>query len=117
MTSAIGNDKEKQRILIVDDTPANLRLLTTILHEHEYIVHPATSGEHALRFLESNQPDLILLDIRMPGLNGYEVCAQLKSAERTRDIPIIFISATDEMSDKAKAFTSGGADYIVKPFQ
>jgi two-component system, sensor histidine kinase and response regulator len=117
MSSPVTSRNERPRILIIDDTPANLRLLNSILIEQEYAVHPANSGEHALRFLESTTPDLILLDIRMPGLDGYQVCKQLKSNERTRDIPVIFISAADDVSDKVKAFTVGGADYIVKPFQ
>lgn|GEM_PF-165794 len=110
-------DKEKSRILIVDDTPANLRLLTTILNNQGYIVHPTNNGEHAIRFLQTNLPDLILLDVKMPGLNGYQLCEQLKNDDRTRDIPIIFISAADEVSDKVKAFSLGGVDYIVKPIQ
>ncbi|HVK56870.1 MAG TPA: response regulator [Burkholderiales bacterium] len=117
MNSPVTSGNERPRILIIDDTPANLRLLNSILIEQAYTVHPANSGEHALRFLESTTPDLILLDIRMPGLDGYQVCEQLKNNERTRDIPVIFISAADDVSDKVKAFTAGGVDYIVKPFQ
>jgi len=112
----INNDQHKSRILIVDDTPANLRLLSSIL-DGDYITHPANSGEQALRFIESTLPDLILLDARMPGLDGYQVCEKLKSNPRTHDIPVIFISAADEMSDKAKAFNVGAVDYIAKPFQ
>lgn len=110
------NRQYQSRILIVDDTPANLRLLSSIL-DGEHIIHPANNGEQALRFVESTLPDLILLDVRMPGLDGYQVCEKLKNNPRTHDIPVIFISAADEMSDKAKAFNVGAADYIAKPFQ
>ena len=105
----------KDRILIVDDTPANLRLLMHILDEHGYSVHPACDGETALRFVQSTLPDLILLDVIMPGMDGYKVCERLKADVRTRDIPIIFISSADQELDKVKAFASGGVDYIVRP--
>jgi diguanylate cyclase (GGDEF)-like protein/PAS domain S-box-containing protein len=88
-----------------------------MLSEHGYQVHPATSGDAALRFLESTLPDLIVLDIVMPGMDGYEVCNKLKADERTRDIPVVFISAVEAVPDKLKAFAAGGVDYIVKPFQ
>jgi len=104
-------------ILIVDDTHANLRLLTAMLTEHGYRVRPARNGELALMSARAVPPDLILLDIKMPGLNGYEVCEQLKADPRTRDIPVIFISALDQTDDVVKAFTFGGVDYITKPFQ
>ena len=104
-------------ILIVDDTPHNLHLLVDILSEHDYKVRPVPNGKLALSAAEINPPDLILLDIMMPDLNGYEVCQQLKSNPQTKDIPIIFISAGNEAVDKVKAFSLGGADYIAKPFQ
>jgi len=104
-------------ILIVDDTPANLRLLTTMLTEQGYGVRPARNGELALMSARAVPPDLILLDIKMPDLNGYEVCEQLKADPRTRPIPIIFLSSLDQTDDKVKAFTLGGVDYITKPFQ
>lgn len=104
-------------ILIVDDTPQNLHLLVDILSEHDYKVRPVPNGKLALSAAEINPPDLILLDIMMPGLNGYEVCQQLKSNPKTKDIPVIFISAINEAVDKVKAFSVGGADYIAKPFQ
>jgi diguanylate cyclase (GGDEF)-like protein/PAS domain S-box-containing protein len=107
----------RSRILVVDDTPDNLWLLRSMLNEQGYRVHPATSGPAALRFLESTLPDLIVLDIVMPGMNGYEVCNKLKADERTRDIPVVFISAIEAVPDKLKAFAAGGVDYIVKPFQ
>lgn len=108
---------QKGRVLIVDDTPANLRLLTALLSEHGHTVHAANGAEPALRFLQATPPDIVLLDIRMPGMNGYEVCAMLKADPATRDIPVIFISAADQAQDKVQAFAAGGVDYVVKPFQ
>jgi len=104
-------------ILVVDDTPANLRLLIGILGNVGYKVRPATNGQRALSAIEKESPDIILLDIMMPDMNGYEVCEYLKANEKTRDIPVIFISALTETFDKVKAFTVGGVDYITKPFQ
>ena len=104
-------------ILIVDDTAANLRLLSQMLNEHGYTSRPVADGELALAAARAQAPDLILLDIRMPGMSGYEVCAQLKTDARTCDIPIIFISALDEAEDKVRAFNAGGVDYVTKPFQ
>ncbi|MEM6446717.1 MAG: EAL domain-containing protein [Cyanobacteria bacterium P01_D01_bin.123] len=104
-------------ISIVDDAPANVALLTDVLVAQGYQVTSAYSGSMALLQVRINPPDLILLDIRMPGLDGYEVCRQLKSQLHARDIPVIFISAVDEAVDKVKAFDVGGADYVTKPFQ
>ncbi|HEY9608177.1 ATP-binding protein [Allocoleopsis sp.] len=104
-------------ILIVDDQPDNIRTLAAILSGQGYKVRKAVSGEMALETVRSQPPDLILLDIRMPQMNGYEVCSALKVAVETHEIPVIFLSALDEVADKAKAFDVGGADYITKPFQ
>ncbi|PSF39558.1 hybrid sensor histidine kinase/response regulator [Aphanothece hegewaldii CCALA 016] len=104
-------------ILVVDDTPANLRLLVEILQQQGYLVRPVTHGKLALSAAQGLPPDLILLDIFMPEMDGYEVCQQLKNNEKTKDIPIIFISAANEIIDKVKAFQVGGVDYITKPFQ
>ncbi len=104
-------------VLIVDDNPNNLRVLEGILHTAGYKVRPALNGDTALRAAASTLPDLILLDIRMPVMDGFEVCRQLKARSETRDIPVIFISALQEMDDKVQAFKAGGIDYIVKPFQ
>ena len=104
-------------ILIVDDTPDNLRLLSQILTEQGYRVRAVTSGSRALASVEASLPDLILLDIRMSEMDGYEVCERLKTDARAKDIPIIFISALNEIQDKVKAFTVGGVDYVTKPFQ
>ena len=126
-----GNDTEKTMyefvldaeaprvsdILIVDDMPANLRLLSNMLTEQGYNVRMSPDGELALLYAQGTPPDLILLDVNMPGLSGYEVCRQLKADPRTADVPVLFISAQDQTEDKVKAFTSGGVDYITKPFQ
>ncbi len=104
-------------ILIVDDTPDNLRLLSQILSERGYHVRAVTNGARALASVEAALPDLILLDIRMPDMDGYAVCGRLKEDPKTHDIPIIFISALDEIQDKIRAFTVGGVDYVTKPFQ
>ncbi len=104
-------------ILVVDDTPANLRLLVSLLTEQGYKVRPASSGPLALMGAQAAPPDLILLDISMPDMNGYQVCEALKADPCTRDIPIIFISALDQTEDKVQAFVLGGVDYITKPFQ
>ncbi|MBO0352130.1 response regulator, partial [Phormidium pseudopriestleyi FRX01] len=111
------NSESKADILIVDDVPNNLKLLVNLLRRNNYNVRAVTNGFLALQFVESKQPDLILLDIMMPEMDGYEVCQKLKENPRTKDIPIIFLSALTEGFDKAKAFKSGGIDYISKPFQ
>ncbi|WP_414577948.1 response regulator [Anabaena sp. CCY 9402-a] len=107
----------KGDILIVDDTLDNLRLLSKMLTNQGYEVRCVTNGATALIGSQAQPPDLILLDITMPGLNGYEVCQQLKADSRTCEIPVIFISALNETFDKVKAFSVGGVDYISKPFQ
>lgn len=104
-------------ILIVDDTPNNLRLLSSMLAQQGYEVRSAISGFAALMTVHIGLPDLILLDINMPKMDGYEVCAQLKADPETEAIPIIFLSALSETTDKVRAFRAGGADYITKPFQ
>ena len=111
------NDNYRANILAIDDTPANLRLLVGILTEQGYKVRAVPSGKLALAGIRQSPPDLILLDIMMPEMDGYEVCSQLKADEKTRDIPVIFISAINEVLDKVKAFAVGGVDYIAKPFQ
>ncbi|MGB3265360.1 MAG: response regulator [Microcoleus sp.] len=108
---------DRGNILVVDDTPANLRLLAGILNGNGYKVRPVPSGELALSAAKGMPPDLILLDIMMPEMNGYEVCEKIKADDRTRDIPVIFISAINDVLDKVKAFAVGGVDYITKPFQ
>jgi len=104
-------------ILLVDDTPANLHVLAGMLKERGYRVRPAPSGKLALLAAQRDPPDLILLDINMPEMNGYEVCERLKADEKLKGIPVIFISALTEPMDKVKAFAIGGVDYLTKPFQ
>jgi signal transduction histidine kinase len=109
-------DKPKS-IVIVDDTPENLRLLAQILNEQGYRVRSAPNGERALATVQKESPDLILLDIVMPDMDGFEVCRQLKADPERKDIPVIFISALNEIFDKVTAFSIGAVDYITKPFQ
>jgi two-component system sensor histidine kinase/response regulator len=106
----------KGDILVVDDLLENGQLLLQMLTESGYEVRQAINGKQALRAVRYDPPDLILLDIRMPGLDGYQVCEQLKNSPETRHIPVIFLSALSESLDKVKAFSIGGADYIAKPF-
>ncbi len=113
----VPHETPKGNILIVDDAPDNLHLLSTTLTEHGYEVRGVINGAMALRVARSAPPDLILLDIKMPDLSGYEVCRQLKECPTTQEIPVIFLSALDEVLDKVRAFSSGGVDYITKPFQ
>ncbi|MBE9227374.1 EAL domain-containing protein [Phormidium sp. LEGE 05292] len=112
---AIVNQKED--ILIVDDTPENLRLLSSFLVKEGYNVRKALTGQMALTAMDTVLPDLILLDIMMPAMDGYQVCEKLKSNPKTTEIPVIFLSALNDAFDKVKAFAVGGADYITKPFQ
>lgn len=110
--------KEYQaNLLLVDDQPNNLRTLTAILTGQGYKIRKATSGKNALETVRYQVPDLILLDIKMPEMDGYTICSALKAAAETREIPVIFLSALDDATDKVKAFAVGGADYIAKPFQ
>lgn len=110
-------DNRSTTILVVDDEPNNLRVLSTILNKRGYKVQKAICGNLALKAAIAAPPDLILLDIIMPKINGYEVCKQLKSIDKTHEIPVIFLSALDQTNDKVKAFEIGGVDYITKPFQ
>jgi adenylate cyclase len=114
-----SNDEpvDQANILVVDDTPDNLRLLSTILTRQGYQVRKALNAQRALTTIQQSLPDLILLDIMMPDMDGYELCQKLKENSTTREIPIIFISALDGVSDKVKAFEFGGNDYITKPFK
>ena len=109
-------DSTRGNILLVDDTPNNLRLLSAMLSEQGYEVRRVINGQMALKTAQAHPPDLILLDIKMPDMNGYEVCQHLKAIDQTQNIPVIFISALDEALDKVKAFAVGGVDYITKPF-
>ncbi|MES2177558.1 MAG: hybrid sensor histidine kinase/response regulator [Gemmatimonadota bacterium] len=104
-------------ILVVDDRVENLRLLASLLGGHGYEVRPVTNGRQAIQAVERDPPDLILLDINMPAMNGYDVCAHIKTLDVARDVPIIFLTALTDTADKVKAFEAGGVDYITKPFQ
>lgn len=109
-------DLTESRILIVDDVPANVEMLVNALRgEHQLSV--ALNGESALKSAEKINPDLVLLDILMPGIDGYEVCRRLRAASKTRDIPVMFLSSLEDAADKAKGFEAGGNDYLVKPFE
>ncbi|MEW6737169.1 MAG: response regulator [Acidobacteriota bacterium] len=110
-------DVVKGDILVADDLPATLELLLKVLREQQYRVRVTTRGRLVLMAARLAPPDLILLDITMPEMNGYEVCQQLKMDQDLQHIPVIFISALDEVFDKVKAFEAGGVDYITKPFQ
>ena len=111
------NADMKFEILVVEDTPASLKLVSDMLTEEGYQVRPANSGELALASVEAKLPDLILLDIRMPGLNGFEVCEKLKEDKRPQDIPIIFLSAFTEADQHVKGFELGAVDFVTKPFE
>ena len=104
-------------LLIVDDTPANLDVLCGMLRDRGYRVRVAISGARALTAMRAERPALVMLDINMPGMSGYEVCREMKRDSDLRKVPVIFISALDEVIDKVKAFEAGGADYVAKPFE
>ena len=111
-----ATQNEQHDILVVDDTLVNLQLLTDILTTHGYQVRPALNAKLALQSVNVRIPDLVLLDVKMPDIDGYEICRRLKANERTRSIPVIFISALDDVTDKVEGFRVGGVDYITKPF-
>jgi len=113
----MNQDTHLASVLIVDDTIDTLRLLSDLLSEHGYDVRAVTNGRQALEAVERDPPDLILLDIGLPELDGYEVCRRLRASERSRDVPVIFITALSETGDKVRAFETGGVDYVTKPFQ
>jgi len=108
---------ESRQILVVDDSLASLRLLADILERNGYVVRPASSGRLALRTAAMKAPDLILLDVKMPDMDGYEVCRRLKEDPELNEIPVIFITALDSAEDKVKGFNAGCVDYILKPYQ
>lgn len=114
---SVSLEKAKSNILLVDDQPQNLKLLSDLLEEQGYEVQQAINGAIALQAIRSSPPDLVLLDIHMPQMDGYALCQHIKADQQTSDIPIIFVSAIDEPWDKVKAFSAGGCDYITKPFK
>ena len=116
MTSKKTPSTKKHVILIVDDDTTNLQVIGSFLYNKNYKIILAKSGKDALKSVENNPPYLILLDIMMPGMNGYEVCKKLKADNQTKDIPIIFLTAKTETKDIIKGFKTGCVDYITKPF-
>jgi DNA-binding response OmpR family regulator len=108
---------QKAQLLIVDDYPTNIKVLSDLLIEYGFEVLIARDGENALQKLERISPDLILLDILMPGMDGFETCRRLKDQASTQDIPVIFMTALSDPVDKIKGLTMGAVDYITKPFQ
>ena len=106
--------RQKNTVLLVDDIPANIKILVGALRDNYRLV-VATSGADAIRAAIEKRPDLILLDVLMPGIDGYDVCKRLKSQRETADIPIIFVTAMDEEKDETRGFLLGAVDYIVKP--
>ncbi len=114
-----GNDESETKgsVLVVDDNLSNLNLLSKLLNDNGYEVRPAISGALALLSLSLSPTDLILLDVKMPEMDGFEVCRRVKANEKTRDIPVIFVSAMGEVPDKVNAFRAGGVDYIMKPYE
>jgi len=109
-------DTIKQQVLVVDDIPKNLQLMGTVLKSIKVKVAFAQNGKQAIEYAKTKKPDLILLDIMMPDMDGYEVCKRLKDNPITKDIPIIFVSALDDVNDEYYGFKLGGVDYITKPF-
>ena len=103
-------------VMVVDDAPANLQLLQEMLRAMGYGVRPFPKGSLALRAAANNPPDLVLLDVNMPEMDGYEVCRRIRQDDRLKDTPVIFLSASSDPVDKARALSSGGDDYLAKPF-
>ncbi len=117
MTSPDTQPAPGSSILLVDDTAENLRLLAGMLATRGFDPRPVTSGQEAIEAVGHEVPDLILLDVTMPGMNGFEVCTKLRERAEWRSIPVIFLTALTDVSDKMKGFAAGGVDYITKPFQ
>lgn len=107
---------KKDMILIVDDNPQNLKLLGNILESNNYDTAIAMNGKQALEFIDSELPDLVLLDVMMPDMDGYEVCRSIKKNRTSKDIPVIFLTARKDIDDLVKGFEAGGIDYVTKPF-
>jgi DNA-binding response OmpR family regulator len=113
----VTRDSRASAILIIDDTPANLGVVLAHLEDLGFRVNVAQDGEEGLARAELVRPDLVLLDVMMPGIGGFETCRGLKASASTRDIPVIFMTALVDVEDKITGFSAGGADYITKPFQ
>ena len=112
-----GEEETLPSILLVDDTPTNLEILVDYFADSGFDVSVATNGEKALKQIEANPPDLILLDVMMPGIDGFETCRRIKANEKIHDIPVIFMTALSETADKLKGFQAGAVDYVTKPLQ
>src|SRR4051794_38601547 len=110
------NSAPAPRILIVDDTPANVHALVAIMRTKGYQISVAVNGRQALEVVARTQPDLILLDVMMPEMDGFETCRQLKASDQWRQIPVIFLTAKTEVSDIVQGFELGAVDYVAKPF-
>ena len=110
------DNREAVLVLIVDDNTQNIQVLAKIIEEEGYDLAVAMNGEEALEFLDRESPDMILLDVMMPGMDGFEVCKRIKRQENLADIPVIFLTARGETDDIVKGFDAGGVDYVVKPF-
>ncbi len=117
MTTYDGWDLTNERILVADDNPNNLRVIESMLREFGCYVRVVLDGEAAVKSAQAEPPELIILDIHMPKLDGYEACTRLKAGEKTRDIPVIFASALNEEYNKVKGFELGAVDYVTKPLQ
>jgi len=114
----MNNDlSEKAVILIIDDSPTNLKILLKYLKVSGFEIHMAEHGEAGLAKLETLRPDIILLDVMMPGIDGFETCRRIKKKPEIKDIPVIFMTSLSEISDKIKGFNLGAVDYITKPFR
>ena len=107
----------KDSILVVDDQPTNLKVLLSFLQEHDFQIHIADSGQRALNILSKISPDIILLDVMMPELDGFATCKRIKEDVKLTGIPVVFMTALDSIEDKVAGFAAGGVDYITKPFQ
>jgi DNA-binding response OmpR family regulator len=108
---------EQDAILVVDDQPANLKVLLSFLQEQDYRVYMVDSGQRAMEILPRVRPDLVLLDVMMPGMNGFEICRRIKTDKELAALPVIFMTALDSAEDKVTGFSAGAVDYITKPFQ
>ncbi len=108
---------EQDVILVIDDQPANLKVLLSFLQKHDFLIYMVDSGQRALNVLPKIEPDLILLDVMMPGMNGFEICRRIKANKELGIIPVIFMTALDSVGDKMAGFSAGAVDYITKPFR
>lgn len=116
-SSVLDQSRTLGNVVIVDDSVESLRLLGSVLRAHGFEARPVTSGEQAIRAVASDPPDLVLLDVEMPTMDGFETCRRLKESEALKEIPVVFLTARTSTQEKVRAFEAGGVDYITKPFQ